>query len=166
MRWSRRNAWFIHGNLIGSNSSISMPFALIAFRCFFFRGLLLELFPKESNRALISTPSSAFFARRSNSALAIESFLKLKYSRCMWCLAFFISSNKSINFSWPLLRIFTSLLVVVCIPYSFRYSMIVESLLLLDPMISVAYTLPFPMVITIRMNRMILFSVTFDCCIV
>jgi len=118
--WSRWNTWLIQGNLIGSNFTISIPFSLMAFKCFFFNGWLFEAFPKASNMALTSTPSCAFFPNNSNRVLAIESFLKLKYSKWIWCLASSIFWNKSMNFSFPLLRSFNSLWFVVSIPCSFK----------------------------------------------
>lgn len=59
-----------------------------------------------------------FSASRSNSALAIESLRKLKYSRWMWCLASRMALNKSMNFSRPLFSNLTLLLSDIGIPDS------------------------------------------------
>lgn len=68
------------------------------------------MLPKASNNALTSTPSFTFSSKRSKSLLAIESFLKLKYSRWMLLLACCMAVNMSSNFSWPFINSVTELL--------------------------------------------------------
>ena len=63
----------------------------------------------------------------SNKAEAIESFLKLKYSKCIELFACLIAENMSLNFSFPLGSKVTLLFSVIGIPESRRYSTKTES---------------------------------------
>ena len=106
-----------------------MPRLRIAFMCFLRSGWLFESFPNPSNRARTSTPSFAFSASRSKSSEAIESFLKLKYSRCTLLRACLIAQNMSSNFSCPLISSVTLLLSENRMPSSRSCLTMVESLL-------------------------------------
>ena len=73
----------------------------MAVRCSFFSGLLFDILPKASKMTRTSTPSFAFTASRSKSALPMESLRKLKYSMCMLLVACLSAANISSNFSCP-----------------------------------------------------------------
>ena len=105
-----------------------MPLARIFLRCLFRRGLLLDEFPKPSYKALTFTPSFAFWARISKRREAMLSLRKLKYSRCILCLACRIAWNISSNFSWPFIRRVTELSWEKLTPFPRSWFTISESL--------------------------------------
>ena len=102
--WSLPNAYVNHGNCKGRYSRILSPRSVNSFSFFFLIGLLLESFPKASNRSLTSTPSFCFCISKSNRWLAMLSLRKLKYSIWMELLACLTAGNKSSNFSLPFLK--------------------------------------------------------------
>ena len=107
--WSRPKIWFIHGKRIGSNSCMSMPRARSSLMCLRLRGWLFDELPNASYSALTLTPSAALAARISNRSMAMESFLKLKYSRWTEWRACLMAANKSSNFCCPVIRSVTLL---------------------------------------------------------
>ena len=113
---------------MGSNSYISIPSSLKFCMCSLSNGLLLESLPKPSNSALTSTPSFTFCLNMSKSSDAIESFRKLKYSRCTLLLACLMALNMSLNLSLPVVRSVILLLCVNVIPFFSNISTIIESL--------------------------------------
>ena len=86
-----------------------MPRARSSLMCLRLRGWLFDELPNASYSALTLTPSAALAARISNRSMAMESFLKLKYSRWTEWRACLMAANKSSNFCCPVIRSVTLL---------------------------------------------------------